>query len=610
MDQVQLTAGAVKRYMDASNAGDEASLAGFYPVVQLLNIKRVVAKNDGPPRNRLIVSDGVHFAQAMLATQKNFLVDEGLIVRNSVVTLKSCHTNILGGKRLLIVMDLEPGEQLEGKIGEPKNIEHEDDTTAQSFAAPSTAPSATAVNPTSTPSVTLVNPPSARPSASRSGPSGAPTGLTFPLYPIENLSPYQNKWTIKARVTHKSDMKHFSNARGDGKLFNVTLADETGEIRATAFNTVADELYERLQEGRVYFISKARVNIAKRKFGASNEFEISLERNTEVEECLDTTNMPAIKFTFVELNKLEQAENNAIIDVIGVVNEVGDVTELTSKAGRQLTKRDVTLVDQTGYSVRLTLWGKDAENFSAPNHPVVAFKGVKVGDFGGRTLSAISGTTCHLNLDREEAHILRGWYDSQGQSIIFQTQSAGGGATSGNNQLRREELMTLGGVRDSSLGSDENAGYFSCRATITNIKSDSVSYTACPGDRCNKKVTETENGWRCEKCDRSYPEPDYRYLMSLQVADHTAQLWFQAFNEIGQQIMGMTAKELYALECEDRKAAEAAIESAQGRTYNFNCRAKQDRFNETVRTRYGINRLWPLDYVVESDALLNILKQY
>jgi ssDNA-binding replication factor A large subunit len=36
-----------------------------------------------------------------------------------------------------------------------------------------------------------------------------------------------NRWTIKARVSAKSEIKHWSNQRGDGKLFNVTLMDET-----------------------------------------------------------------------------------------------------------------------------------------------------------------------------------------------------------------------------------------------------------------------------------------------------------------------------------------------------------------------------------------------
>jgi hypothetical protein len=34
----------------------------------------------------------------------------------------------------------------------------------------------------------------------------------------------------------------------------------------------------------------------------------------------------------------------------------------------------------------LTLWGKQAESFTHEDNPVVAFKGVKVGDFGGELL--------------------------------------------------------------------------------------------------------------------------------------------------------------------------------------------------------------------------------
>jgi replication factor A1 len=76
----------------------------------------------------------------------------------------------------------------------------------------------------------------------------------------------------------------------------------------------------------------------------------------------------------------------------------------------QITKRELTVVDRSNYSVRLTLWGRQAESYQANDQPVVAFKGAKVGDFGGRSLSMLSSSTMVMNPDIPEAHVLRGWF--------------------------------------------------------------------------------------------------------------------------------------------------------------------------------------------------------
>ena len=61
--------------------------------------------------------------------------------------------------------------------------------------------------------------------------------------------------------------------------------DESGEIRATGFNTAVDELYQKLEEGKVYFVSKARVGLAKKKFSnLPNDYELILDRTTEIDE--------------------------------------------------------------------------------------------------------------------------------------------------------------------------------------------------------------------------------------------------------------------------------------------------------------------------------------
>ena len=83
-------------------------------------------------------------------------------------------------------------------------------------------------------------------------------GCSMQIVPIASLNAYQNRWTIKARVTQRSDIRRYNNAKGEGKFFTVDLLDaQGGEIRAISFNDVADKFDPILQMGAVVTISKA-----------------------------------------------------------------------------------------------------------------------------------------------------------------------------------------------------------------------------------------------------------------------------------------------------------------------------------------------------------------
>ena len=59
------------------------------------------------------------------------------------------------------------------------------------------------------------------------------SSLYKPSHKIKDLNPYQNKFRIKARVMRKSQLKQWSNSRGEGKVFDVILQDSSGDIKAT-----------------------------------------------------------------------------------------------------------------------------------------------------------------------------------------------------------------------------------------------------------------------------------------------------------------------------------------------------------------------------------------
>lgn len=504
------------------------------PVCQILSIKKIQASatsaSNVGDRYRIILSDGVHYAQAMLASQKRSMVESGELEKHCLVRISQYASNSVQNRRILILLDLEVVHKpTVDRLGSPTNVDdalkgegavkHEGGANALGSSNIGNNSAGRTTPATSTAGANKVGGGAGRP-------GGSSVHAGMPIYPIEGLSPYQNRWTIKARVTSKSDIRHWSNQRGEGKLFSVNLLDDSGEIKATGFNDAVDRFYPLLQENHVYLISKARVNIAKKQFSnLQNEYEITFENSTEIEECTDASDVPEVKYEFVRINELESVEPNQTCDVIGILDSYGELSEIVSKASqRPVQKRELTLVDQGNKSVRLTLWGKNAETF--PNNagvdekPVIAFKGVKVGDFGGRSLSMFSSSTMAINPDITEAHVLRGWYDNDGAHAQFQAytnSSVNGGALgaagAGGNMAERR---TIAQVKDENLGMSEKPDYFNVRATVVYIKQENLYYTACPSDGCNKKVAlDHENNWRCEKCDRSYEAPEYRYVSAL-----------------------------------------------------------------------------------------------
>ena len=46
-------------------------------------------------------------------------------------------------------------------------------------------------------------------------------------------------------------------------------------------------------------------------------------------------------------------------DVIGVCKSVDEMTRLTTKTGREVSKRTVNLIDMSGKMVSVTLWGEE-----------------------------------------------------------------------------------------------------------------------------------------------------------------------------------------------------------------------------------------------------------
>ncbi|KAH9999767.1 replication factor-a protein [Xylariaceae sp. FL0662B] len=604
--QQAITQGALDAiFSDPANADKRFPV----PVLQCLQIKPLAAQQGPggpqPERYRVVLSDLRNYVQCMLATQANHVIHEQSLTRGCIVRVKSYQANSVKGKNILIILDLEVATELgaHDRIGDPAAFEAKPqpaNTTlgGSNFYGAKAESSA---------------PVKSEPMSSRMG-GGAPSASTSHgnnvIYPIEALSPYAHKWTIKARVSQKSDVKTWQ--KGIGKLFSVNLLDESGEIKATGFNEQCDQFYDLLQEGQVYYISNpCRVTLAKKQFSTlPNDYELVFERDTVIEKAEDQSSVPQVRFNFVNIQDLHSVEKDSVVDVIGVLKEVGEVSQITAKTtGKPYDKRELTLVDDSQFSVRVTIWGKTATSFSGQPESIVVFKGVKVSDFGGRSLSLLSSGTMSIDPDIEEAHRLKGWYDSQGRTDNFATHNNMASMSSATG--RADQTKSVAQVKDENLGM-ETPDYFNLKATIVYIKQENFAYPACSSEGCNKKVILDENDgtWRCEKCDIAHARPQYRYIMNVNVNDHTGQLWLSCFDDVGRVIMGVSADELMEIKENDEDRFPTIFEAANCAKLNFRCRAKMDTYGENQRIRYQVMSAIPLDFRAEALKLADMIKQF
>ncbi|CAH0398399.1 unnamed protein product [Chilo suppressalis] len=573
------------------------------PVMQVLGSKKIQGSGANE-RYRLLVSDGKHsHSFAMLATQLNDKLITGELSDYSVVQIDRFVTSLLkntgkGEKRVMIILDvtiLAPGTEVGKKLGNPQTWSEE---TAVAAPPPTMQPV-----PKPTAQTMQISKPTPVAGLNSSVLSSQMT------HPIASLSPYQNKWVIKARVMNKSAIRTWSNARGEGKLFSMDLFDESGEIRATAFKNECDKFYDIIQVDKVYYISRCQLKTANKQFTSmKNDYEMTFTAETVVAECTDDTSaMPSVKYDFIPINSIADKSPDNIIDIIGVCKSAADLQELTAKTtGKLLKKREVTLVDSSGGGVVLTLWGSEAEKFEGSTNPVIAVKGARVTEFNGsKSLSCLASTMMRLNPDLPEAHKLRGWYDNGGAEMETVNISAKSGLYSGGSN----EWLSFSDAEARQLGSGEKGDYYSLLGVLTFTFSDNAVYKACPQEQCNKKLVDQDNGlFRCEKCNREYPNYKHRLLLGANVSDPTGDQRITAFNEAAEAMLGKTAAEVGQMFDYDKNAYAQLFEEVKFRTFVFKFRTKIETYSDETRLKTTVMNAQPVDYKDANSRLIKNIK--
>ncbi|GFQ07344.1 replication protein a 70 kDa DNA-binding subunit a [Phtheirospermum japonicum] len=624
---VNLTANAIS----AITGGDVNSK----PLVQVLDIKRISTTQE---RYRLIISDSVASQQAMLATQLNDRVKSGGVRKGSVVQLIEYNCSTVQNRQIVVVLNMETIIPDCDVIGNPKGVT-EFDSVPQNPAMKNNYVGAQNSTRTSfsqgrhsnfnhqnnnTQSFRPTVQPSYQPPPNYKN-HGAIMRNEAParIIPIAALNPYQGRWAIKARVTAKGDLRRYNNARGDGKVFSFDLLDsDGGEIRVTCFNAVVDRFYDTIEVGKVYVISKGSLKPAQKNFNhLKNEWEIFLEATSSVDLCPDEdSSIPRQQFSFRPISEIESAESNSILDIIGVVVTVNPSVPILRKNGMETQRRILNLKDQSNRSVELTLWGdfcnREGQQLQEMTEtgifPILAVKAGKVNDFSGKSISTISATQLFINPDFPEANTLSEWFNRVGKDTASHSISKEFVPLGSRSEIRK----SLAQIKDEGLGRSDKPDWITVKATISFIKTDTFCYTACPlmiGDRqCNKKVTKSGNSrWLCDRCNQDFEECDYRYLLQVQVQDHTGLTWVTAFQETGEEILGCSAKELYAwkYEMQDDSRFVEIMRNCLFTDFLLKLKIKEEIYGDEQKVKITVVKAEKVNYSEECRFLFDMISK-
>lgn len=452
--------------------------------------------------------------------------------------------------------------------------------------------------------------------------------------PIAAISCYNahSRWCVKARVIAKSDVRKWKNARGEGQLCKVDLADATGEIAATFFGAAVDKFYAMLEPGKVFLFSRPSVKPANKKFDRG-EFVLTFDENASIEPLGEDPDVPEIAYNARPLDEVLQLEANEYVDVVAVVYFVQDVHNFTSKGGKDLTKRDIGLWDSSGADgtcMDMTLWADQAANWNIAEGSVLFVKGARVSEFNGAKNLASPGNF-EVREDDPRVQPLQGQYEERQRTRPLVRQAGGGGPLKRQTlEECREEGLTLAPPALPGEPLDpagpKAVHRHSVSGTVTAVYQDRLPcYAACPelvessrpnaqgaGNEkrtCNKKsVEEGENQWRCA-AGHICAKPVWRYIARMKVTDHTDSLDVNLYDAEARKIFGCEAEE-YARAWEEGKdrGDEVPLRELSGRVvwkrFALKLRAQKEVWQDEERIKHSVMEVAETDFASEARRLL------
>ncbi|WP_340100947.1 single-stranded DNA binding protein [Salinibaculum salinum] len=260
---------------------------------------------------------------------------------------------------------------------------------------------------------------------------------------VDSLSMGQSDVNLRGLVLDTDDVRTFDRDDGsEGRVSNLTLGDETGRIRVTLWDEMADRATE-LDSGTAVEVVDGYV----REREGSLELHVGDRGAVEVVED-DVDYDP-------DATAIDDVEIGETVDIAGVVRSADPKRTFDRDDGSEGQVRNIRVQDDTG-DIRVALWGPKADKEIAPGDEVLAAD-VEIDDGWQDDLEASAGwQSSVVVLDDAATSVGAGAGDSSATS--GDSESAGLDAFADDSASGAAESATAsdgGAVQTAAANTDE-----------------------------------------------------------------------------------------------------------------------------------------------------------
>ena len=431
---------------------------------------------------------------------------------------------------------------------------------------------------------------------------------------ISSLTTFTNNAHLYLKCKNKNPLKTFvtKTTKKDCTLQTFIFTDTKGdEIQATCFGKTAENLSKTVEEGGIYEIKKANIQLAERAFNPTKcDYRLLFNEGSQINPAPDNGKFGGVKFSIIPLEQISDFPIGKLVDVFGFILEDKGFQEYQAKNDKIIKNQRIIIGDDTFYKIDLTLWepiGNPDNNFSFGD--LVAVKNCRIREFNGKknlgtTESSELRRTLDPNSDKklraffEEHNTLNDYKDIQGEAMVTGVRAIA-------------ELTFIKDIQNSYDTEMDNKDrpVVEVVGTVTKFNhSDKNYYIGCL--KCHKKM-ETDV---CTYC--SCTEKKTILIFSVNVRDASSYFWVDFFGDLAEKFLGIKGEEYENLlrngtNEEENEGLISINEKIEYHTFSFIGKVREQIYNEKKRFKFTVYRFTEIGQTQKralTKMLSNLLK--